>query len=331
MSAAQRGTPRRGRSARRQLLLTRPRRDPRRDHVDAPELHQRLPPVDDGRGPDAGHGPRRARRAAAAAAAAAAAGAADRALKKRARDGADETASERADRKSARERRRRAEVGEKFEELTKALGEAEERCAGSVPRRDAVSEGNRVDLLQRAIDVVRALTKACVDAETRGCRRSGARAAAAAAAAAGACPVGRRRPDLGVAGAIGGSGAARRRVAQRVRAARRRRRRGRRRGCLYSRHVVCCGRRADPITTGPADAATFDTGASAGRGGAGPVAASALRGGAAAGVSLDTVPRGPVAGADADGPAARAVGRRGVLLRARGVRCSYPPLIALFA
>merc|ERR1712138_80044 len=85
--------------------------------------------------------------------------------KKRARDGADETASERADRKSARERRRRAEVGEKFEELTKALGEAEERCAGSVPRRDAVSEGNRVDLLQRAIDVVRALTKACVDAK----------------------------------------------------------------------------------------------------------------------------------------------------------------------
>ena len=85
--------------------------------------------------------------------------------KKRARDGADETASERADRKSARERRRRAEVGEKFEELTKALGEAEERCAGSVPRSDAVSEGNRVDLLQRAIDVVRALTKACVDAK----------------------------------------------------------------------------------------------------------------------------------------------------------------------
>ena len=95
--------------------------------------------------------------------------------KKRARDGADETASERADRKSARERRRRAEVGEKFEELTKALGEAEERCAGSVPRRDAVSEGNRVDLLQRAIDVVRALTKACVDAK---------RAAAAAPAPA---------------------------------------------------------------------------------------------------------------------------------------------------
>ena len=88
---------------------------------------------------------------------------------------ADETASERADRKSARERRRRAEVGEKFEELTKALGEAEERCAGSVPRRDAVSEGNRVDLLQRAIDVVRALTKACVDAK---------RAAAAAPAPA---------------------------------------------------------------------------------------------------------------------------------------------------
>ena len=95
--------------------------------------------------------------------------------KKRARDGADETASERADRKSARERRRRAEVGEKFEELTKALGEAEQRCAGSVPRRDAVSEGNRVDLLQRAIDVVRALTKACVDAK---------RAAAAAPAPA---------------------------------------------------------------------------------------------------------------------------------------------------
>ena len=46
------------------------------------------------------------------------------------RDGADETASERADRKSARERRRRAEVGEKFEELTKALGEAERAVRG---------------------------------------------------------------------------------------------------------------------------------------------------------------------------------------------------------
>jgi hypothetical protein len=83
------------------------------------------------------------------------------------------------------------------------------------------------------------------------------------------------------------------------------------------------------MTAGPADAATFDTGASAGRGDTSPVAASALRGGAAARVSLNTVPRGPVAGADADGPAARALWWGSFLLRARGVLSLLPqvPLV----
>ena len=103
--------------------------------------------------------------------------------KKRAREGGDETASERADRKSARERRRRAEVGEKFDELTKALQEAEETCPDAVPRRDAVTEGNRVDLLQRAIDVVRALTKSSIDS-----KQSAAEAALVAASAPAAPP-----------------------------------------------------------------------------------------------------------------------------------------------
>mmetsp|Transcript_27492 Transcript_27492/g.83271 ORF Transcript_27492/g.83271 Transcript_27492/m.83271 type:complete len:971 (+) Transcript_27492:30-2942(+) len=80
-----------------------------------------------------------------------------------------ETASERADRKAARERRRRAEEKDLLEELDKALDEAEKRCAGSVPRLDAATSlpygVGRIDLLQRAIDVVRALTKACVDAK----------------------------------------------------------------------------------------------------------------------------------------------------------------------
>ena len=101
-----------------------------------------------------------------------------------------------------------------------------------------MSEGNRVDLLQRAIDVVRALTKACVDG-TRGSRRSGARAAAAAAAAAGARAAGGRRPRPRCRGRNWRiwRGAATR-GAFGVRAARRRRRRGGRRGCLYCRDVV---------------------------------------------------------------------------------------------
>ena len=51
-----------------------------------------------------------------------------------------------------------------------------------------------MDLLQRAIDVVRALTKACVDAKRALPPLPRARAAAAAAAAAGARAAGGRRP-----------------------------------------------------------------------------------------------------------------------------------------
>lgn len=70
-----------------------------------------------------------------------------------------ESASERADRKSARERRRRAEVGEKFDELAKVLASAEGQAPHILTRRE-VAEGSRVELLQRAIDVVTQLVAA---------------------------------------------------------------------------------------------------------------------------------------------------------------------------
>ena len=50
---------------------------------------------------------------------------------------------ERADRKSARERRRRAEVGEKFEELTSALAQAEAALPHVLTRPRSDAEGSR--------------------------------------------------------------------------------------------------------------------------------------------------------------------------------------------
>lgn len=49
----------------------------------------------------------------------------------------------RADRKSARERRRRAEVGDKFEELAKVVIEAEAANPNANGRREAAADGNR--------------------------------------------------------------------------------------------------------------------------------------------------------------------------------------------
>ena len=185
--------------------------------------------------------------------------------------------------------------------------------------------GESRDLLQRATSVVRALTA--------GVRRREERAAAARATRR------RRRrrrrrspcgwwssPRPRVPGAIGGSGAARRRVAQRVRAARRRRRRGAWRGLplqpprrllweTAGPHYHRARRRPQHLIPAQAPVAR----------GAEPVRCAPFARRAAAGVSLNTAPRGPVAGADADGAAARALwwGRR---YFATTARVAYSPI-----
>lgn len=59
-----------------------------------------------------------------------------------------------------RERRRRAEVGEKFECLTKVLARAELALGEMQPASSSDEAGSRADVLQRTIDALAALTKA---------------------------------------------------------------------------------------------------------------------------------------------------------------------------
>ena len=150
--------------------------DPRGDHVHPPELHQRLPPSTTDDDPTQGMGPVAPAGAAAAAAAARSRPenlmALEEARARRRRRDCVGTRRPQVRARTAKASRGRREIRGAYQGARRGGGE---RCAGSVPRRDAVSEGNRVDLLQRAIDVVRALTKACVDAK---------RAAAAAPAPA---------------------------------------------------------------------------------------------------------------------------------------------------
>mmetsp|Transcript_6156 Transcript_6156/g.16050 ORF Transcript_6156/g.16050 Transcript_6156/m.16050 type:complete len:240 (-) Transcript_6156:46-765(-) len=62
-----------------------------------------------------------------------------------------------ADRKRERERKRRAEVGEKFDELTRVLTAAE-AAFDAKPATSSEDAGSRADVLQRTIDALTALS-----------------------------------------------------------------------------------------------------------------------------------------------------------------------------